>query len=87
MPERLLAKIASNIDTPRPLFVEVQIAIALDIQLAVPLRPQNLSSLHWLRHLIEPDGPKGKLLLHIPADEAKARRRDLTVKIPSRCCS
>jgi integrase len=82
LPERLLGKIASSIETSRPPFVEAQIAIALDIQLAVPLRPQNLSSLHWRRHLIEPDGPKGKLLLHIPAEETKAKHQDLTVEIP-----
>jgi integrase len=33
--------------------------------------------------LIEPNGPKGQLLLHIPAEETKAKRQDLTVEIPS----
>jgi len=48
----------------RVLFVEAQMAIAIDIQLAIALRPQNLSTLNWRRHLNEPDGPRGRLLLH-----------------------
>ena len=81
LPEELLAKVA--IETPLLHFVEAQIAIALDIQLAVPLRPQNLIGLHWSRHFLEPDGPNGRLLLHIPAEETKAKRQDLTAEIPA----
>ena len=83
LPEALLARAESKTGKPRLPFVEAQIAIAIDIQLACALRPQNLSSLHWRRHFLEPDGPKGSLLLHIPAEETKARRQDLTVEIPA----
>ena len=83
LPETLLARVAAQMDAPRLPFVEAQIAIAIDIQLACPLRPQNLSGLHWRRHFLEPDGPKGRLLLHIPAEETKAKRQDLTVEIPA----
>ncbi|MCI4680513.1 site-specific integrase [Rhodoblastus acidophilus] len=82
LPETLLAKVASEMEAPRLPFVEGQVAIAIDIQLACPLRPQNLSNLHWRRHFLEPDGPKGRLLLHIPAEETKTKRQDLTVEIP-----
>lgn len=83
LPETLLAKVASKIEASRPPFVAAQIAIAIDIQLACPLRPQNLSALHWRRHFREPDGQKGRLLLHIPAEETKTKRQDLTVEIPT----
>jgi integrase len=83
LPETVLAKAASEKGAPGLPFVEAQIAIAIDVQLACALRPQNLSALHWRRHFVEPDGPRGPLLLHIPAEETKARRQDLTVEIPA----
>ena len=83
LPETLLAKAASELETSRPPFVAAQIAIAIDLQLACALRPENLSDLHWRRHFVEPDGPKGRLLLHIPAEETKTKCRDLTVEIPA----
>lgn len=83
LPETVLAKAASQKGAPGLPFVEAQIAIAIDIQLACALRPQNLSALHWRRHFVEPDGPRDPLLLHIPAEETKARRQDLTVEIPA----
>jgi integrase len=82
LPEELLAKVAAALESPLLPFVEAQVAIAMDILLAIPLRPQNLSSLHWRRHFMEPDGPNDRLLLHIPAEETKAKREDLTVEIP-----
>ncbi len=81
--EELLARVAADSKASRPPFVAGQVAIAIDIQLACPLRPQNLSDLHWRRHFLEPDGPKGRLLLHIPAEETKVKRQDLTVEIPA----
>jgi integrase len=41
-----------------------------------------LSSLTWRRHFSEPDGPKGRLLLHIPAEETKSKLQDLVAEIP-----
>ena len=34
------------------------------------------------RHFSEPDGPKGRLLLHIPAAETKSRREDFIAEVP-----
>jgi integrase len=82
LPDELLAKVAAALEKSHLLFVEAQVAIAIDILLAVPLRPENLSSLHWRRHVMEPDGPRGRLLLHFPAAETKAGHGDLTVEIP-----
>jgi hypothetical protein len=57
-------------------------AIAIEIQLVIAFRPQNLIALNWRRHLLEPDGPRGRLLLHIPAAEMKSRREDFTAELP-----
>ncbi len=83
LPERLMADVRPTLNTKRLAFVEAQVAIAIDFALAVPLRPQNLSRLNWARHFTEPDGPKGRLLLHIPAEETKAKKQDYTAEVPA----
>jgi integrase len=82
LPEQLMAEVARDLARDRPHFVDAQVAVALDIDLVIPLRPQNLSTLAWRRHFAEPDGPKGKLLLHIPAQETKSKLQDLVAEIP-----
>ena len=72
LPEQLVAEVGKDLETDRLNFVKPQVAIAIDFELAIPLRPQNLSSLNWQRHFSEPDGPRGRLLLHIPASETKS---------------
>jgi hypothetical protein len=47
LPEQLIAEVAKDLENGRVRFVAAQVAIAIDIVLAVPLRPQNLSALHW----------------------------------------
>ena len=51
--------------------VKAQLAIALGIQLTVPLRPRNLYALSFVRHIYEPAGPAGPLLISIPPEETK----------------
>ncbi len=63
-------------------FFKAQVAAAIDIQLAIPLRPQNLSCLNWGRHFTEPDGPKNRLMLHIPAAETKSKGADFDAEVP-----
>jgi integrase len=82
LPEKLVAEVTKALETGRVDFVKAQVAVAIDFQLVVPLRPQNLSRLNWQRHFIEPDGPRGRLLLHIPKAETKTRKQDFTVEIP-----
>jgi site-specific recombinase XerC len=48
---------------------------------AIGLRPQNLSALHWRHHFLEPDGPRGRLLLLIPAAEMKSRKKDFVTEV------
>jgi integrase len=57
-------------------------AVAIEFQLALPSRPQNLSRLNWGRHFSEPDGPKGRLLLHIPKAEMKSGKHDFIAEVP-----
>jgi integrase len=82
LPEQLIAEVARDLAQDRLLFVEAQVAVALDIDLVIPLRPQNLCSLNWRRHFSEPDGPKRRLLLRIPAQETKSKLQDLVAEIP-----
>jgi integrase len=82
LPEQLMAKVAKDLEVGRVRFVEAQVAIAIDILLAIPLRPQNLSGLHWQKHFSEPNGSRGRLLLHIPAGDTKTKRQDITVEVP-----
>ncbi len=82
LPEQLMAEVARELAQGRLRFVEAQIAIAIAIDFVIPLRPQNLSSLTWRRHFSEPDGPKGRLVLHIPAQETKSKHQDLVAEMP-----
>lgn len=82
LPEQLMAEVAMDLERGRVRFVDAQVAVAIDFQLVIPLRPQNLSCLHWQRDFSEPDGPRGRLLLHIPAQETKTRRQEIVAEVP-----
>ena len=55
--------------------------IAIDIDLAMPLRPQNLSALTWRRHFMEPDGSKGRLCF-TSQQETKSKLQDMVAEMP-----
>jgi integrase len=82
LPEQLIDDVTKDLETGRVRFVEAQVAIAIDIQLASPLRPQNLSRLTWKDNFSEPNGPRGLLLLHIAAQDTKSKRQDIVVELP-----
>jgi integrase len=82
LPENLHAKVMNTLEARRLPFVDAQVAIAIDILLVSPLRPQNLCRLNWRSHFQEPEGPRGGLVIHIPADETKGRRREFVAEIP-----
>jgi integrase len=82
LPEQLLGEVAKDLENGRVRFVEAQVAIAIDILLASPLRPQNLSSLSWRQHFSEPNGPRRQLLLHIAARDTKTKRQDIVSEVP-----
>jgi integrase len=81
-PEQLLGEVAKDLERGRVRFVEAQVAIAIDILLALPLRPQNLSSLRWRHHFSEPNGPRSQLLIHIAAPETKTKKQDIVSEVP-----
>jgi integrase len=82
LPEQIMGEVAKDLENGRVRFVEAQVAIAIDILLALPLRPQNLSSLRWRHHFSEPNGPRSQLLMHIAARETKTKRQDLVSEVP-----
>jgi len=82
LPEQLMGEVAKDLERGRVRFVEAQVAIAVDIVLALPLRPQNLSSLSWRDNFSEPNGPRGQLLLHIAARNTKTKRQDIVSEVP-----
>jgi integrase len=82
LPEQFIAHVAKDLERGRVRFVEAQVAIAIDIQLASMLRPQNLSRLSWRSNFSEPDGPRGLLLLHIAAQDTKSKKKDIAKEIP-----
>ena len=82
LPEQLMGEVAKDLERGRVRFVEAQVAIAIDILLALPLRPQNLSALHWQNNFSEPNGPRGQLLLHIAARHTKTKRQDIITELP-----
>lgn len=82
LPEQLMAEVAKDLERGRVRFVEAQVAIAIDILLALPLRPQNLNRLNWRHNFSEPNGPRGQLRLHIAAPDTKTKRRDIDSEVP-----
>jgi len=83
LPEQLLDLVAKNLENVQTHFVNAQVAIAVDILLVAPLRSQNLIQLNWRQHFSEPNGPRGNLILRIPAEETKTKRQDLIFEIPA----
>jgi integrase len=82
LPQQLLAKVAKDLENGLVRFVDAQVAIAIDILLAFPLRPQNLSSLSWRHNFNEPNGPRGQLLLHVAASDTKTKKHDIVSEVP-----
>lgn len=82
LPGCLIRKVDAGLEAGRLDFVTAQIAVAVDILLAAPLRMHNLARLNWTRHFKEPRGPKGVLILYIPKEETKSGRRDLCYELP-----
>lgn len=82
LPDKLTEAVIEDLKLSRVRFVWAQVAVAIDILLAAPLRAQNLCPLRWARHFSEPDGPKGRLILHIPAPETKTGKNDYVAEFP-----
>lgn len=83
LPEKMVDLVLKDLKDCRLRFVWAQVAVSIAVLLAAPLRAQNLSNLHWARHFSEPDGPKGRLILHIPKQETKTGRSDYVAEVPT----
>jgi integrase len=83
LPEDLMRWVKAELQQGRLRFVEAQIAVAVAILLAAPLRPENLIELNVSRHLREPQGGRGKLVIYIAKDDTKTQKRDLTFELPA----
>lgn len=81
LPDELLQKSGLALRQGKIRLVDAQVAVAIDILLAIPLRPRNLSRLNWRRHFSEPNGPRGPLYLHIPGAEMKSGK-DYDAEVP-----
>jgi integrase len=81
LPERLVSEVTKGSGEGRVEFVKAQVAVAIEFQLAIPLRPQNLCRLNWSKHLLEHDGSRGRMLLHIPGVEMKSGN-DFDAEVP-----
>jgi integrase len=77
-----MEEVDKDLERDRVRFVDAQVAIAIDILLATPLRPQNLSALSWRDNFSEPNGPRGQLVLHIAARHTKAKKQDIITEVP-----
>src|SRR5690606_3317391 len=62
LPDRLWRERVSDLKTSRHGFIELQNALAIEIELLVPLRMHNLSALQFDKHLIWPNGHDGPAL-------------------------
>lgn len=81
LPGTLADPVRKDLEAGPVRFVDAQVALAVEILLGAPLRPQNLIGLNWRRHFQEPDGPRGRILLHIPKQETKTREKDLVFEL------
>ena len=82
LPHGLIEEVMGDLARGRLRYVWAQVAVAIDVLLAAPIRAQNLSVLHWTKHFSEPDGAKGRLILNIPAQETKTGKKDYVAEIP-----
>ncbi len=79
MPQRILAKIGRPKHPSRRHALQIQLAVAVELLLVLPMRLQNLAALRIGTHLIR--SPRGGWHLTIPGDEVK-NRTDIEAIIP-----
>jgi len=84
LPEQLLGEVAKDLENGRVRFVEAQVAIAIAILLASPLRPHNLSSLSWRQHFSEPNGPRPSCSFTLPPGTQKRKGKTLLARFRTR---
>jgi excisionase family DNA binding protein len=83
LPATLLAETRKSLTKGRLRHADAAAGVAIAILLCAPLRPQNLATLNWRRHFSEPNGVTGQIILYIPKEETKTKKRDLVFELPS----
>ena len=78
-----MRRVKAELQQGRLRLVEAQIAVAVAILLVAPLRPQNLMALNSSRHIKEPHGARGMLVIFISKGDTKTKKRDLTFDLPA----
>jgi integrase len=71
LPDRLWTSARRRLPMSRRAFIDLQTALAIDVLIQVPLRPQNLASLNFQAHLHWPQGRRKPALLTFRADQTK----------------
>jgi len=71
LPDKLWRQLTGDLKTSRRGFVELQSGLAIEIELVVPLRMQNLSALEFDKHLQWPHGLDKPAWLVIAEEEIK----------------
>jgi integrase len=74
LPDRLWADARRRLPRYRRAFIDLQTALAIDLLIHVPMRPQNLASLNFQAHLHWPQGRSKPAIVTFRADETKNRR-------------
>ena len=75
LPDRLWTAARRRPPTSRRAFIDLQTALAIDVLLHAPLRPQNLAALNFQAHLHWPQGRRKPALVTFRADETKNHSR------------
>ena len=82
LPEQLMAEVTKTLETGRVDFVKAQVAIAIDFQLAIPLRPQNLSSSQLATALQRAGRPEGPPAPPHPGGGDQVTAEDFVAEVP-----
>jgi integrase len=82
LPDRLWTAARRRLPTSRRAFIDLQTALAIDLLIHAPPRPQNLASLNFQTHLHWPQGRRQPALVTFRADETKNHTR-LEFEIPT----
>jgi integrase len=82
LPYLLVQEARDRLETGRPhVQLPAQVALAIAILFAAPMRCQNLIALNWRDHIREPNGRRGPVSILIPASQTKTRRLDLAFEL------
>jgi integrase len=75
LPQRLFAEAAHVQPSTVRAAVKAQIALAIELLLACPIRPENLIELRLGVHLLRPAGPRGRIYITLDPGEVKNEQR------------